>query len=170
MQRISCDCQDCRDACKHKPGWLRYGDEQKIAAKLQISVRKLFNDFLIIEYMHREDHTYYFILSPCPVHLPPGSLMPIFESIGRCIFLTSDEKCRIHEVSPLECQLSIHSMTEDEGRKNHFDIAKTWDNEEAQLLIRDLYGSIPVVERPDIFQVLSFETQHALRELRFAKR
>jgi len=154
-QRISCNCQSCRDACKFKPGWLKFGDEKKIAAHLKISVRKLFNDYLILDHIKNDDGTYYFVLSPCPVHLQPGSIMPLTNT-GRCIFLTKDEQCQIHEVSPLECQLSIHDLEDQQAGKNHLDIAKTWDNEEAQLFIKDLYGSKPVVEKPTIFDILSF--------------
>jgi Fe-S-cluster containining protein len=159
MERISCNCQLCKDCCEHKPGWLQFGDEKKISAKLGISVKELFDRFLIIDWIDVAGKTI-FILSPCATHLKPGSIMPSIP-LGICAFLNEKRECTIHEVAPLECQLTFHDMSDKEAQKNHFDIAYTWDNEEAQSLIRELYGKVPVYTQEIIFEHLEFNIQRA---------
>jgi Fe-S-cluster containining protein len=136
-ERFSCSCTDCAAACKQKPGWLKFGDEKAIAAHLGISVKELFDNYLLVDWWQDKGKDY-FGLSPCVTRLSPG-VMFSYNPKGTCVFL-KDGLCGIHAVAPFECQQLTH---ESENMVNHRAAAQSWDCEEAKELIRELLGHEP---------------------------
>lgn len=93
--RTSCACDQCKKFCRRQPGSLVPGDLDRIAAFLKLSV---------------EEASKYFCASPGSIVKDSsdgqawriGTICPKTKG-GRCVFLTPDNKCSIHPVSPFGC-------------------------------------------------------------------
>lgn len=94
--RTTCGCKDCVQCCKEQPGSLIPGDLERIADKLQLTP---------------EVARIYFVASPGALVMDTttnrqfrvGTITPrVTRKLG-CVFLTPDNKCRIHDVAPAGC-------------------------------------------------------------------
>lgn len=95
--RVVCDCEECTDCCRHQPGPMVPGDMHRIVTFLgrdlsTPTARELF------------------VASPGALLARPngetyqvGTITPRADATGRCAFLTPDDRCSIHEVSPFGC-------------------------------------------------------------------
>lgn len=104
-----CSCKDCVSACQKDPGRLIPSDLPKIAAKLKISVSELVDNYLVKKKYSHKNIT---VIIPAPAKLKgknllcqPGKIAPDYyeEEKGRCIFLSEDGLCAVHDVKPYEC-------------------------------------------------------------------
>jgi Fe-S-cluster containining protein len=93
--RTKCACKECVACCKRQPGPLAPGDFERIAAFLGED---------------REAAKQHFWASPGAMVKDSmtgqvrriGSITPRMRR-GRCVFLTDDDRCSIHEVAPFGC-------------------------------------------------------------------
>jgi len=91
--RTVCACGTCIKNCKTQPGYLVPGDVKRIT-----------------EFTGKPAHEI-LVNSPGATVLEPAtgeitrirSITPAMDETGRCIFLTPDDKCAIHPVSPFGC-------------------------------------------------------------------
>ena len=124
--------------CERKPGWLKPGEAEKIAAFLGVSLPDLFRQYLAVDWWVDEPDV--FLLSPAIVGHDAGTEMP-FVAKGRCAFLTEEGRCRIHSVKPFECGVAWcgDGPVEREGSA-HQQAADAWRTPEHQAQITQLLG------------------------------
>ena len=96
--RTVCACTKCQTACTTMPGMLAPGDLDRIAEALGKTVPMILNRFCaspgaIIGRMTRD--------GPSMFRIP--TIVPAQDETGRCVFLDSDNRCRIHAVAPYGC-------------------------------------------------------------------
>ena len=104
-----CSCPDCVSACHNDPGRLLPSDLKKISSFLKISEKELINTYLVKKpYKYKNT----VVLIPAPVKLKgknmlaqPGTVAPHYyeKEKGKCIFLSDEGLCIIHEAKPYEC-------------------------------------------------------------------
>ncbi len=105
----ACACEKCAGACRRDPGRLVPADVKKIAAFLSLSEEELLARHLVrIPAKGRDRHVH--SLAPAKIKAArflaaPGSVVPGYysEERGRCVFLSPEGSCLIHEVKPFEC-------------------------------------------------------------------
>ena len=83
--RVSCTCNSCKAACQKKPGWFLHGEAEKVAEHLKISLQKLFNDYLAVDWYCDDKGNDYFPLSPAVVGNETGAMFP-YKPSGTCVF------------------------------------------------------------------------------------
>jgi Fe-S-cluster containining protein len=105
----ACSCERCISACNRDPGRLIPGDLEKIADFLGISAKELLENYLVRIPARGGNRRLFF---PAPAKLKagrclaaPGTVVPDYydKENGRCVFLTPEGMCQIHEVKPFEC-------------------------------------------------------------------
>jgi len=109
MSMEACGCEKCISACRRDPGRLVPADLKRIAAFLHLTEKDLLARHLVlIPAKGRERHVYF--LAPAKIKAsrllaPPGTVVPDYyaEENGRCVFLSAEGLCLIHEVKPFEC-------------------------------------------------------------------
>jgi Fe-S-cluster containining protein len=132
----SCQCQTCRNACQYKPGWFKFGEVEKTAKFLKLSLKKFFDKYLMIDWWTGSEESNgeaVFIISPGLVGEDVGEMAP-YKSLGTCVFF-EDGKCSIHSVKPFECAAMLH---ESENKSNHKEAMLSWNNPDAQQQIKKL--------------------------------
>jgi len=104
----ACRCERCTSACRNDPGRLVPTDLKKIAAFLGISEKALKDTYLVR--IPAAKNIRVFFLAPAKIKAgrllaAPGALVPDYYEgeKGRCIFLSPEGLCAIHEVKPFEC-------------------------------------------------------------------
>ena len=96
-KRTSCSCEKCVALCKTIPGPLAPGDFGQIA------------DYLGVEFSAEWLEAHFRADEPDNPQIPTtfgtmiSTLSPAQREDGRCVFLTDDDQCRIHPVSPFGC-------------------------------------------------------------------
>lgn len=99
FERSYCSCDKCKAGCKSMPGCLAPGDMDRIT------------DFLGIEEPTPEWIAEHFAASEGALVITADghatripTITPKQRENGRCVFLTSDDQCSIHQVSPFGCR------------------------------------------------------------------
>lgn len=96
-----CTCSDCIKACKVKPGSFTPSELKRLSKGMRMPLPELFAKYLAAD-IGRGVTT----VSPATDKTKPGSIGTVS---GRCVFLTEDERCAIHDIAkPLECRLADH--------------------------------------------------------------
>lgn len=143
----SCTCERCVGACKHKPGWFKPGEVELLAKYMNLSLEELFRDYLTVEWWASDEPIY--VVSPGIVGLPTGQQVPYIRT-GRCVFLTEDDRCRIHAAKPAECALFWHGMdTVTGGFDEHREVAMLWSGEpqkQIAALLRHEPDAVPLLK------------------------
>ena len=124
----SCKCKECVDMCKNnRPCW---GTPEEIKA----IINNGYGDRLMLDYA-AEGGVEYFVLCPALVGYEQTSA-PTWP-VGACAFFR-DNLCELHQMNlkPAEGRLISCKNTNEECQQLHRQIAKTWDNDEAQKLVR----------------------------------
>ncbi len=103
----ACSCEKCISACRRDPGRLVPADLKKIAAFLKLDGRELIQRHLVL-IPAKDSHVRF--LAPAKIKAArflaaPGSVVPDYYAAekGRCVFLSPEGACLIHEVKPFEC-------------------------------------------------------------------
>jgi Fe-S-cluster containining protein len=96
IERTTCDCQTCKAFCRTSPGDLAPGDVERIAEYLGVEPS---DHFLHANFVACRDHK----LRVDNKELTIPTIIPAQKPDGRCVFLTSDERCSIHPVAPFGC-------------------------------------------------------------------
>ena len=126
-----CACDTCVDMCKNRPCWGTPSDIRKI-------IEAGHGKSLMLDYWAADSRSNYEeikILSPAIVGRESWSAP--FWPIGQCTFLDDKNLCRLHDsgLKPTEGKAAI---CDDSMPANiHFEVAMTWNTEEARLLIVD---------------------------------
>ena len=108
----ACSCEKCVSACRRDPGRLVPADVKKIAAFLNLSAGELLSRHLVRIPARgrgrRAPHIHF--LAPAKIKAArflaePGTVVPDYyaEEHGRCVFLSGEGSCLVHEVKPFEC-------------------------------------------------------------------
>jgi Fe-S-cluster containining protein len=110
MKKTECSCPTCVKACTSgNPGWFLPGEAEKAAEFLGLDFEKFKNTYLIIDFWSLP-HKDIEVLAPIKQNIErPGHIASwgyAFEK-GRCIFLTTENRCQIHPVKPLECAVTL---------------------------------------------------------------
>ena len=97
IARTTCGCKECVKCCKQQPGCLGIGDLEKIAAFLGKTIEQAMAFFWASPgalLMDRLTGRVYRV----------GTITPRYDKrLKRCVFLTDDDRCSIHEVAPFGC-------------------------------------------------------------------
>ena len=129
----ACSCKDCARACKIKPGWFLPGEAEKAAKLMGMPLKKFAQKYLTIDYFTLEVNA----LQPAiKVSYSEKDYIPMGLNSGRCVFLTEDDKCKIHAAKPYECSASL--ICGRTGPK-HTDVGEQWDNDKHQEQIAELF-------------------------------
>ena len=89
-----CKCESCTVGCRHGSGFLIDDNIPKIAKFLNISEEVLKKEFLEeVEKFNTKRYRPKIIRKDKPY--------------GKCIFFDKEISCRVHEVKPLECKISM---------------------------------------------------------------
>jgi Fe-S-cluster containining protein len=137
-KKDSCDCNICKAACKIKPGWFKPDEAEKVAEYLGITMQKLFDEYLAVDW-YRKGGVDYFPLSPAAKKNPKGAMWP-YDPRGECVFFENG-KCKIHPVAPFECREYYHTDTPEDIMSRHEQVAKSWNNKKKY--IEKLLGHAP---------------------------
>ena len=89
-----CKCDSCTVGCKHGSGFLVDEDTKKIAKFLNIEEEVLKKEFL--EEVEKFN-----------TKLFRPKILRKNKPYGKCIFFSDEEGCKIHEVKPQECKISM---------------------------------------------------------------
>lgn len=107
----SCDCDDCRAACRNAPGWFTPQQIPRLARHLDLPVDEVFRRFLAIGVTHAADGTQRLGVMPHKLRdgKKPGSRWSLAEIAvpGRCVFFDRG-RCTIYPVRPDECARMMH--------------------------------------------------------------
>lgn len=90
------ECQKCNEACQQGSGCFTHDQIEEVANFLDISEEELKDNFL--ETVTKFNTTLY----------RPKIERKENKPYGKCIFWDEQEKCKIHEVKPLECKIATH--------------------------------------------------------------
>lgn len=110
--RTECACTDCVAFCHTRPGYLSPGDLFAIANKLMADGR-----------IHTRAGVFDFLRASKGAVVGEaatgklwriGTITPKMKD-GKCVFLTDDDRCSIHEVAPLGCAYFDDHMSQLEG-------------------------------------------------------
>lgn len=127
FERTSCDCSKCAAACRTMPGYLIPGDIERIAAYVGADPDD--EKFLIANFRASEG----------PLVQRDGNRFRIptivpaqYDDNGKCVFMTRDGRCSVHQVSPFGCSRFnvCDEPTRDAEMRSTaglFDILKNWD-------------------------------------------
>ena len=90
----SCKCEACNNGCRYGSGFLATEDIPKIASHLQIT-----EDILKKEFLEEVEKFNTKKFRP--------RILRKNKQYGKCIFFDEEIGCKIHEVKPLECKISM---------------------------------------------------------------
>jgi len=97
FERSYCDCGKCKAACKSMPGMLAPGDIKAIANLLDTEPDENF-----VAGFFAASEGALVLTKDGPQRI--RTITPRQKPDGSCVFLTSEEKCSIHKVSPFGCR------------------------------------------------------------------
>lgn len=117
------------------------GEAEKTAAHLGITLEKLFEEKLVINWFENLNGEEMFVLSPAVTKTQPGG-MADGDPRGTCVFL-KDGLCSIHVVKPHECAMYNHVDSPAEVATRHRAVAEAWRSH--QPLLKSLLGEEPEV-------------------------
>jgi len=123
---IECQCDDCKSACSHRPGWFAPGEAEKAAAYLNMTLEEFFQKHLSVDYWVDIPNIY--VLAPASDKSVKGGMYPE-DPTGVCTFL-KDGLCTIHTVKPYECKHYDHTK-EDSA---HESVGLEWKDHQDQIL------------------------------------
>jgi hypothetical protein len=158
---MECSCDECKNACLHRPGFFFPQEIEPAARSKGMNVKEFFDKFLVVDYFLKGD--YYkrdvFILAPGTMGSKMGREAP-FNPKGHCVFFNKKELCDIHSdsrsniIKPRECAFADHVLSDKNYRKERIKIIKAWDNEYGRRMIRELLGREPIVPKPTISDMI----------------
>lgn len=138
MEKLECQCEKCKSACEHNPGWFMPGEAEQAAQYLELSMSEFFKKYLGVNWWEADDKTDddIFVLAPAITTMTPGEEYP-GDPRGRCVFF-EDGLCRIHAVKPYECAQYMH---ESDVSDRHWTVAQAWQDKQHE--IEELLGRCP---------------------------
>ncbi len=113
MPRTECSCRACTVGCKSMPGGLIPGD----LGRIQAYVGDTSDEFVQQHFWWSEGARVGKEIDGQRYVFNVPSIVPAQTPDGRCVFLDSEDKCRIHAVSPFGCSRMDTHMAKAEGDK-----------------------------------------------------
>jgi Fe-S-cluster containining protein len=150
---IECSCADCVSACHRKPGWFAPSEIKPAADLMGLTEQEFFKQYLSVDYYYDKPNSHLFVLSPATDKSVPGEEFPL-EPTGRCVFLTENGQCGIHNAKPYECKIFDHRKLDTEGFDTHKAVAEEWTAHKDY--IAGLLGREPEVKEPTFVEALKF--------------
>lgn len=138
-ERIECQCEHCKNACKSCPGWFLPGEAEAAATHMGLSLQDFFDKYLGVNWWEGDDPI--FVLAPALVGEDTGTEYP-GDPRGTCVFFNKDGLCDIHKVKPYECAELL--CDDPNAQKRHEFIATQWEVHQDQ--ISELLGREPETE------------------------
>lgn len=134
--RKSCKCEECKGACEDRIGWFKFGEVEKLAKNMKLSLQELFDKYLMIDFW--ESGSTIFVLAPAKVGYK--GRMISYDPRGKCALLKKG-LCIIHDKGkPFECRKALCTDLHDKVDERHKMVAETWNNKKAQKQIEKLLG------------------------------
>jgi Fe-S-cluster containining protein len=122
----SCTCANCQAQCKHKPGWFKPGEPEKVAEFLGLTLQELFSQYLMPDSWELAEGSL-LTLSPAIKGKKPGEYLSWAQ--GECVFL-KEGLCSIHAVKPFECRMVTHDTR---GGVFHQEAGLAWAGHQDQI-------------------------------------
>lgn len=128
----SCSCEECVSSCRHRPGWFLPGEAEKVAKYLKISMKELYEKYLVMDYFGQREID---VLSPGSLeeHGHKASIGFAFRG-SQCIFLNSQDRCSIYSVRPFECAVAHHGNRHKLEGFHHW-VAQQWRGKDVWQMI-----------------------------------
>lgn len=117
FERTTCGCAECIEPCRRQPGPLAPGDLERIAAFLGRTLRDIAGSFWASPGAIVRDARTQAVRTI-------GTITPRRRA-GRCVFLSSDNRCRIHPVAPFGCAYFDMHQSPEEGQRRSFWLHRT---------------------------------------------
>lgn len=111
--RTSCDCDPCIDFCRRSPGYLIPSDLFRIADHL-LADGRITNSKDVLNFLQASAGAVVGDMATGR-KFRIGTIIPKRQENGRCIFLTEEDRCSIHSVSPFGCAFFDAHMDVVEG-------------------------------------------------------
>lgn len=116
FERTSCTCTGCTRYCHEVPGYLLPSDLFRIADHL-VATGRITETKQVMDHLRASKGA---VVGRGEKRWRIGTITPRMEN-GRCVFLTEDDRCSIHAVSPFGC--SYFSSHDDRAEA---DIRSLW--------------------------------------------
>lgn len=145
---FECACDSCTNACRKKPGIFAPGEAEKAASLIGYSLQEFFDKFLAVDWWEPEPRLeeLVFYLTPSIEQIEAGGLFPVQPNQGKCVLLSDDGDCSIHEAKPEECAALRCDKKPKDYMVNKIERVKAWIPHQDQ--IRELLG-VDELERPE---------------------
>ena len=119
MERTKCACSGCTAGCRAMPGCLIPGDLERI----QTHVGDDSGEFVLEHFRASDGAQVMKQVGDTLYQISVPTIVPAQKEDGSCIFLTDDDMCSIHEVSPFGCAyLDIHMSAEEVDPRSQFGV------------------------------------------------
>lgn len=128
FQRTVCACSQCVQCCKEQPGFLVPGDTERIVAFTGKPAKEILASSeggVVMDTVTRITRRIRTIIPQC-------------DKTGRCIFLSQDNNCLIHPVSPFGCAYADTHMSYKKGHERSLWGMQAVEDEEYQALRKTL--------------------------------
>lgn len=106
FKRTACGCAECVQCCRDQPGPLAPGDLQRIARSLGKTVADALGLFVALPGAVVKDTRTGRVWQI-------GTIAPLSDRSGRCVFLGADDRCKVHAVAPFGCAYADPHMPEE---------------------------------------------------------
>lgn len=124
-----CSCQDCKNACAHRPGFFRREQIEPLANALNLTVPELVQKHLQVDFFSGDDVEDVCMLVP-RLKGERGGTQIDNDPRGVCHWFV-DGKCRIHQLGkPAECAELVHGPDGQQVKVDRVAIARTWVGQE----------------------------------------
>jgi len=132
LKKVDCgSCEKGVQMCKTYPCFVTFQEAKKL-------IDLGFQDKLMLDWWENDDLQIDFYLLSC-ANTGLEKTLATQSREGQCTFLTQDNKCQIHNIcKPIEGQSACCKKSNKSARSLHDSVARTWDNPEAQQLIKTL--------------------------------
>ncbi len=131
MKKTECLCEDCREGCTRRPGWMTPQQAQAL-------IDAGFSDRLMLDWwVGDETRDTIAMLAPA-IHGHEGIAAPPWPT-GRCTFLNAEGLCDVHGPhKPEECQVATcqPEPSEDYTGYRRNVIVDSWDCDEGRELVK----------------------------------
>jgi Fe-S-cluster containining protein len=99
FERSYCDCDMCKAGCKSMPGILAPGDLDTIAEYVGVNEP---DEKWVSDHFAASEGAMVITLTGEITRIP--TIVPKQKADGCCVFLTAENKCSVHPVSPMGCR------------------------------------------------------------------
>lgn len=125
FERTACACTACVGYCKTAPGVLIPSDIPRIAARL-VELKRIDRPDDVVTFL-RAARELHFVEKGTERTTTVSPIYPARQRGGRCVFLSAENRCEIHDVSPFGCAYFDAHMDPKELERR-----KTWSFQQMQ--------------------------------------